>query len=67
VLVLSRKKSESIVVSDSIVITVVEVRSDKVRLGVEAPKEVPVHRKEVWEAIQRDGVRKMKGAKPCKS
>jgi len=47
VLVLSRKKSESIVISDSIVITVVEVRGDKVRLGVEAPKEIPVRRKEV--------------------
>ena len=46
-LVLSRKKSESIVISDSIVITVVEVRGDKVRLGVEAPKEIPVRRKEV--------------------
>lgn len=50
-LVLSRKKNESIVINDHIVITVVEVRGDKVRLGIEAPKEVPVHRREVLEAI----------------
>lgn len=52
-LVLSRKKNESIVINDDITIVVVEIRGDKVRLGVEAPKEVPVHRQEVWEAIQR--------------
>ena len=51
-LVLSRKKSESIVIRDDIVITVVEVRGDKVRLGIEAPKEVPVHRREVYEKIK---------------
>ena len=51
-LVLSRSKDESIVVGDNIVITVVEIRGDKVRLGIEAPKEVPVHRKEVWVKIQ---------------
>lgn len=52
-LTLSRKKRESIVIGASIVVTVVEIRGDKVRLGVEAPKEVPVHRNEVYEAIQR--------------
>lgn len=52
-LVLSRKKNESIVINNDIVITVIEIRGDKVRLGVEAPKEVPVHRKEVYDAIQR--------------
>jgi carbon storage regulator len=52
-LVLSRKKNESIVINDSITIVVVEIRGDKVRLGVEAPKEVPVHRKEVYDAIKR--------------
>ncbi len=52
-LVLSRKKNESIVINDEITIVVVEIRGDKVRLGVEAPKEVPVHRREVWEAIRR--------------
>ncbi len=52
-LVLSRKKNESIVINDDITIVVVEIRGDKVRLGVEAPKEIPVHRREVFEAIQR--------------
>ena len=52
-LVLSRKKNESIVINNDITIVVVEIRGDKVRLGVEAPKEVPVHRKEVFEAIAR--------------
>lgn len=50
-LVLSRKKNESIVIDDTIIITVVEVRGDKVRLGIQAPKEVPVHRSEVYAAI----------------
>ena len=53
-LVLSRKKNESIVINDNIKIVVVEIRGDKVRLGVEAPKEIPVHRREVYEAILRD-------------
>lgn len=52
-LVLSRKKDESIVINNDITIVVVEIRGDKVRLGVEAPKEVPVHRREVFEAILR--------------
>ena len=52
-LVLSRKKNESIVIDDRIVITVVEIRGDKVRLGIEAPRDVPIHRSEVYEAIQR--------------
>ena len=51
-LVLSRKKSESIVIDGSIRITVVEVRGDKVRLGIEAPRDVAVHRSEVLEAIR---------------
>ena len=49
--VLSRKKNESIVISDNIIVTVVEIRGDKVRLGIENPKEIPVHRQEVWQAI----------------
>ncbi len=52
-LVLSRKKNESIVINDDITIVVVEIRGDKVRLGIEAPKEVPVHRNEVYEAIRK--------------
>ena len=52
-LVLSRKKNESIVINNDITIVVVEIRGDKVRLGVEAPKDVPVHRKEVQDTIER--------------
>lgn len=52
-LVLSRKKDESLIIGDHITITVVEVRGDKVRLGIEAPIEVSVHRKEVYDAIQK--------------
>ena len=52
-LVLSRKKNESIVINNDIRIVVVEIRGDKIRLGVEAPREVPVHRSEVYDAIQR--------------
>src|SRR6202044_2278211 len=50
-LVLSRKKNESIVINNDITVTVVEIRGDKVRLGIVAPKDVPVHRQEVYEAI----------------
>ncbi len=57
-LVLSRKKNESIIINDDIKIVVVEIRLDKVRLGVEAPKEIPIHRKEVYDSIQRDGERR---------
>lgn len=53
-LVLSRKKNESIVINNDITIVVVEIRGDKVRLGVEAPKEIPVHRREVYDAIKRN-------------
>jgi carbon storage regulator len=53
-LILSRKKNESIVINDDITIVVVEIRGDKVRLGIEAPKEVPVHRREVFDAVKRD-------------
>ena len=53
-LVLSRKKNESIIINDNITIVVVEIRGDKVRLGIEAPKEIPVHRNEVYEAIRRN-------------
>jgi len=52
-LVLSRKKDEKIVIGDNISIMVVEIRGDKVRLGIDAPREVSVHRREVYEAIRR--------------
>ena len=51
-LVLSRKKNESVVINDNITIVIVEIRGDKVRLGIEAPKDVTVHRKEIYDAIQ---------------
>ena len=52
-LVLSRHRDESIMIGDNIVITVVDVRGDKVRLGIDAPTDIPVHRQEVYDAIQR--------------
>jgi len=57
VLVLSRQRDESIMIGDNIVITVVDIRGDKVRLGINAPTEIPVHRQEVYEAIQRENLR----------
>lgn len=53
-LVLSRQRDEQIVIGDNIVLNVVEIRADKVRLGIDAPREVSVHRKEAYEAIQRE-------------
>jgi carbon storage regulator len=55
-LVLSRKKNERICINDDITITVVEIRGDKVRLGIEAPQTVKVHRQEVADAIRRQTV-----------
>ena len=51
-LVLSRKHNETIVIADAIFITVTEIRGDKVRLGIQCPRDVPVHRLEVWKEIQ---------------
>ena len=56
-LVLSRQRDQSIIIGDNIVITVVDIRGDKVRLGIDAPTEIPVHRREVYEAIQRENLR----------
>ena len=58
-LVLSRQKDESIMVGDNVEITIVDVRGDKVRLGITAPREIPVHRKEVFEAIKREEAEKL--------
>ncbi len=55
-LVLSRKLNESVVINDQIVVTVVEVRGDRVRLGIQAPRDVPIHRSEVMAAIQRAAI-----------
>ena len=56
-LVLSRQRDESIMIGDNIVVTIVDIRGDKVRLGINAPSEIPVHRQEVYEAIQRENIR----------
>ena len=60
-LVLSRQRDQSIMIGDDIEIVVVEVRGDKVRLGINAPRHVPVHRKEIYEIIRRE---KADGEKP---
>ena len=52
-LVLSRKKDEKIIIGDNIAIMVVDIQGDKVRLGIDAPREVTVHREEVYQAIQK--------------
>ena len=64
-LVLSRKRDESIVIDGGIVITIVDIRGDKVRLGIEAPASVPVHRKEVHEALQRESERTVSETSPA--
>jgi len=56
-LVLSRQRDESIMIGDNIVVTIVDIRGDKVRLGINAPTEIPVHRQEIYEAIQRENLR----------
>lgn len=53
-LVLSRQRDESIMIGDDVEITIVDVRGDKVRLGITAPKNIPVHRREIYDAIQRE-------------
>ncbi len=53
-LVLSRRKDESIMIGDDVEVTIVDIRGDKVRLGITAPKTISVHRREVYEAIQRE-------------
>ena len=59
-LVLSRQRDESIIIGDNVVVTIVDIRGDKVRLGIEAPNEIPVHRQEVYEAIQRENRNSLK-------
>ena len=59
-LVLSRQRDESIMIGDDVEITIVDVRGDKVRLGITAPPEIPVHRREVYESIKREGGRPYK-------
>ena len=56
-LVLSRHRDESIMIGDDVVVTIVDIRGDKVRLGIDAPQDIPVHRQEVYEAIKRENQR----------
>lgn len=56
-LVLSRQRDESIIINNNIIVTIVDIRGDKVRLGIEAPTEYPIHRQEVYEAIQRENLK----------
>lgn len=60
-LVLSRQRDESIMIGDDVEITIVDVRGDKVRLGITAPKQIPVHRREIYDAIQREKAQKAEG------
>ena len=53
-LILSRQRDESIMIGDDVEIIVVDVRGDKVRIGITAPKNIPVHRREIYDAIQRE-------------
>ncbi len=53
-LILSRNKDESIMIGDDVRVTIVDVRGDKVRLGITAPKEIPVHREEIYRAIKAE-------------
>ena len=62
-LVLSRHRDESIMIGDDVVVTIVDIRGDKVRLGIDAPQDIPVHRQEVYEAIKREN-RKANEVKP---
>ena len=59
-LVLSRHRDESIMIGDDVVVTIVDIRGDKVRLGIAAPQHIPVHRQEVYEAIKRENERAKK-------
>jgi carbon storage regulator len=62
-LVLSRQKDESIIIGDDVEVTIVDVRGNKVRLGITAPKNISVHRREVYEAIQREKGQKKEAQK----
>ena len=63
-LVLSRQKDQTIIIGDNIEVTVVDIRGDKVRLGINAPRTISVHRKEVYEAVQREHAQAAAGAPP---
>ena len=60
-LVLSRQRDESIMIGDDVEIVIVDVRGDKVRLGITAPREIPVHRREIYDAIKQEKAAKKSG------
>jgi carbon storage regulator len=62
-LVLSRQRDESIMIGDDVEIIIVDVRGDKVRLGITAPKSIPVHRREIYDAIEREKAEKKRAQK----
>lgn len=64
-LVLSRQRDESIIIGDDIVITIVDIRGDKVRIGIQAPTEIPVHRQEVYDLIQRENAMRRNSQRPA--
>lgn len=66
-LVLSRQRDESIMIGDDVEITIVDVRGDKVRLGITAPKKIPVHRREIYDAIQREKAEKAQAEAPTEA
>lgn len=55
-LVISRQRDQAIIIRDNIIVTVIDIRGDKVRLGIQARQEIPVHRKEVYDAIKRENL-----------
>ena len=59
-LALTRKKGESIVINNNIEISVLEIRGDQIKIGVSAPKDVPIYRKEVYLQIQEETIESMK-------
>lgn len=66
-LVLSRKQDEKIIIGDSITLMVVSIQGDKVRLGIEAPRQVSIHREEVYQAIQKERVEDDQDVRPSTS
>ena len=64
-LVLSRQVDETIMIGDDIEITIVDIRGGKVRVGINAPREIAVHRKEVFDAIQKENTQQRKDSESC--
>ena len=65
-LVLTRKRNQSIIIGDNIEVTIVDIHGEQVKLGIAAPRDITVHRKEIFEAIQSENVRATKTASPPK-